>query len=52
VIDSETDIITTPFIEPENQTVKTAKILFMGNATVSNMRKHGVVYGISQTITS
>lgn len=52
IIDSETDIITTPFVEPENQTVKTAKILFMGNAAVSNMRKHGVVYAISQTIAS
>jgi hypothetical protein len=52
VIDSETDIVTTPFVEPENQTVKTAKILFMGNAAVSNMRKHGVLYGIPQNITS
>lgn len=52
IIDSETDIITTPFVEPENQTLKTAKILFMGNAAVSNMRKHGVVYALSQTITS
>ena len=51
-IDSQTDIITTPFVEPENQTAKTAKILFMGNAGVSNMRKHGVMYGLSQTITS
>lgn len=50
VIDSETDIVTTPFIEPEAQTVKTAKILFMGNTAVSNMRKHGVVYAISQSI--
>jgi hypothetical protein len=52
IIDSETDIITTPFIEPENQTAKTAKVLFMGNAAVSNMRKHGVVYSISQSIVS
>lgn len=52
VIDSETDIVTTPFVEPENQTVKTAKILFMGNAAISNMRKHGVCYAISQTIAS
>lgn len=52
IIDSETDIVTTPFVEPENQTVRTAKILFMGNAAVSNMRKHGVVYAISQSITS
>lgn len=52
IIDSETDIVTTPFIEPENQTAKTAKILFMGNAAVSNMRKLGVCYAISQSITS
>ncbi len=50
VIDSQTDIVTTPFVEPENQTVKTAKILFMGNTAISNMRKHGVVYAISQSI--
>lgn len=50
VIDSQTDIVTTPFVEPENQTVKTSKILFMGNAAVSNMRKHGVCYATSQTI--
>ena len=52
VIDTQTDFVTTPFIEPENQTAKTAKILFMGNATVSNMRKLGVAYAISQTIAS
>lgn len=45
VIDSETDVVTTPFVEPENQTAKTAKILFMGNAIASNMRKLGVAYG-------
>jgi hypothetical protein len=50
VIDSETDIVVTPFIEPENQTAKTAKVLFMGNATVSNMRKHGVGYAPILTI--
>jgi hypothetical protein len=50
VIDSETDIITTPFVEPENQTVKTAKILFMGNATCSNLNKNGVLEGIAQDI--
>lgn len=50
VIDSETDIITTPFVEPENQTAKTAKILFMGNATCSNMRKIGVAGEVLQTI--
>lgn len=50
VIDSETDVVTTPFVTPENQTAKVAKILFMGNAAVSNMRKHGVLYAISQSI--
>ena len=44
--------MTTPFIEPENQTAKTAKVLFMGNATCSNLRKMGVLYAISQSITS
>lgn len=50
MIDSETDIITTPFVEPENQTAKTAKILFMGQTCVSNMRKLGVCYAISPSI--
>ena len=51
-IDTETNFITTPFIQPENQTAMTAKILFMGNACSSNLRKLGVLYGISQTIVS
>ena len=50
VIDEETDIVTTPFIEPENQTAKTAKVLFMGNTSVSNLRKLGVSYALSQSI--
>ena len=50
VIDSQTDVVTTPFVEPENQTAKTAKILWMGQATVSNMRKLGVCLDISQSI--
>ncbi len=52
IIDAETDMVTTPFVEPENQTVKTAKILLMANAAVSNLRKHGVGYAISQSIVS
>lgn len=51
-IDSETDIVTTPFLEVENQLIRSAKILFMGNATCSNLRKLGVLYGISKSITS
>lgn len=52
IYDSETNVITTPFVEPENQTAKTAKILFMGNSCITNMRKHGVCSNISQSITS
>lgn len=50
IIDKQTDFITTPFVEPENQTAKTAKVLFMGNATISNPRKIGVAYAISKAI--
>ena len=52
IIDSETDFVTTPFVVPENQTARTAKLLFMGNAVASNLRKLGVCYAISRTITS
>jgi hypothetical protein len=52
VIDKQTDFVTTPFIEPENQTAKTAKILFMGNATISNPRKIGVCHDIDESIAS
>lgn len=50
VIDKQTDFITSPFVEPENQTAKTAKVMFMGQATVSNPRKLGVATRILQTI--
>lgn len=50
VIDKQTDFVTTPFIEPENQTAKTSKILFMGNATISNPRKCGVCHDIDESI--
>jgi hypothetical protein len=50
IIDSETDIVTTPFVEPENQTAKTAKVLFMGQAACMNMRKMGVLKRIAQNI--
>ena len=52
MIDSQTDFATTPFVEPENQTAKTAKILFMGQLACSNLRKQGVLYALSQTIAS
>jgi hypothetical protein len=50
VIDKQTDFVTTPFIEPENQTAKTAKVLFMGQATISNPRKCGAATRINQSI--
>ncbi|MFX0199628.1 MAG: phage major capsid protein [Candidatus Hodarchaeota archaeon] len=52
VIDSQTDFVTTPFVEPENQTAKTAKILFMGNAIANNLRKLGGAIYINQSILS
>ena len=52
VIDKQTDFVTTPFIEPENQTAKTAKILFMGQTVANNLRKLGACYAISQSIAS
>lgn len=52
VIDKQTDFVTTPFIEPENQTAKTAKVLMMGQPVVNNARKLGVCYAINQSITS
>lgn len=51
-IDSETEFVTTPFVSPEGQDIKTAKILFMGNATSSNQRKLGVCVGIDESIAS
>ena len=51
-IDSETDFTTTPFVSPENQTAKTALVLFMGNTGVTNMRKHGMGCQVSKSITS
>ena len=50
IIDSETDVVSTPFIESDAQTAKVAKVLFMGNTAVSNLRKHGVGYEILETI--
>jgi hypothetical protein len=49
-IDSETDVVTTPFIDSIDQTARAAKVLFMAQAGVSNLRKHGALFGISQSI--
>lgn len=46
VIDSESDFVTTDFIEPENQTATVAKILAMLNLCTNNRRKLGLLHGI------
>lgn len=50
--DSQTDFITTPFVRPENQDARVAQILWMGALGVSNRRKHGVHFNVSQSIAS
>jgi hypothetical protein len=47
VVDKETDLVSTDFIEPENQTAKVAKILWMLNLVTNNRRKLGLLHGIS-----
>lgn len=47
VVDTETDLVTTPFITPVNQTVKTAFILWRGNQTTNNRRRFGKLTSIS-----
>ena len=46
-VDTETDMITTPFITPTNQTVKVAYILWRGNLSTNNRRRHFKLTGIS-----
>jgi hypothetical protein len=46
-VDSMTDYITTPFISPSNQTVKTAFILWRGQLTTNNRRRHFKLTSIS-----
>ena len=48
VIDSETEFETTDFKEPEDQDAAVAKILFMGELTVNNRRKHAVLHDIDR----
>ena len=47
VVDSATDLVTTPFITPTNQTVKVAYILWRGNLTTNNRRRQFKLTGIS-----
>ena len=39
-VDTMTDYVTTPFISPSNQTVRTAFILWRGQLTTNNRRRH------------
>ncbi len=47
VVDTQTDLVTTPFITPTNQTVKVAYILWRGNMTTNNRRRQFKLTGIS-----
>ena len=40
-VDSQTDLITTPFVRPANQDAKVAQILLYGNITISNAARQG-----------
>jgi len=46
-VDSATDMITTPFIKPTNQTVKVAQILWRGQLITNNRRRHFRLSSIS-----
>jgi hypothetical protein len=51
VVDSGRDFVTTPFQTPPNQDAKISKLLLMGNLTVNERRKNGVlgVYSYATT---
>jgi hypothetical protein len=46
-VDSETDMVTTPFITPANQTIKVAYILWRGNLVTNNRRRQFKLTSIS-----
>jgi hypothetical protein len=46
-VDSETDMVTTEFIQPTNQTLRVAYILWRGNLTTNNRRRHFKLTGIT-----
>jgi hypothetical protein len=52
IYDSESDMAMTPFVQPENQLARTAKMVWMGVCGTNNRRKLGVLKGISQAIVS
>ena len=46
-VDTATDMVTTPFVVPTNQTVKVAYILWRGNQITNNRRRQFKLTGIS-----
>lgn len=46
-VDSETDFMVTPFVNPSNQTAKIAFILWRGNLITTNRRRHFKLTSIS-----
>lgn len=46
-VDSATDFVTTEFLKPTNQTLKVAYILWRGNMTTNNRRRHFKLTGIT-----
>ena len=43
VVHSDADMKTTEFVEPENQDAKVAKMIWMGELTISNAQKQGIL---------
>ncbi len=47
VVHPDANFTNTPFVTPENQDARTAKILWMGNLTCSNRKRQGKLYRTS-----
>ena len=50
IYDTESNMVNTEFMRPENQDARTMQILWMGAMGTNNRRKLGVLKGIAQTI--
>jgi hypothetical protein len=50
--EAATNFVTSPFAKPTNQDTRLAHIMWMGNLTISNRRKHGVLGKIARTLTA
>lgn len=46
VVDSETDLVNTDFVRPENQDAKTSQVLLMANLVCTNCARQAVMDGI------